>query len=102
MERGKTNMKYLKLFEAKGEHTFTVVTFESGESVSAIYVDDVLLKYGDYYHDKINDWIKGFLEGVRWSGINLEESKFTCGDDKISEDVCDGGIPPQSLSDVPR
>jgi hypothetical protein len=93
-------MKHLKTFEAKGSHIFTVVRFPEGEGVTAIYIDDVLLKYGDYYHDKIDDWIKGFLEGVRWSGINLEERKYTCKDPELNDDVCDGGIPPNSLFDV--
>lgn len=40
-----------------------VVDFSCGEDgVNAIYLDGEIVKYGDYYHDKINDWIAGYLE----------------------------------------
>lgn len=94
-------MKHLKTFEAKGAHIFTVVSFPEGEGVTAIYIDDVLFKYGDYYHDKTDEWILGFIEGVKWAGISLEERKYTCKDTELNDKICDlGGSPPNHLSEV--
>ena len=92
-------MKHLKTFEAKGTHIFTVVKFESGESVTALYIDDNLFKYGDYYHNKIDNWINGFIDGVRWSGVNIEEREYYCDDPELNETICEyGGSPPKILS----
>lgn len=38
-----------------------------GDSVTALYVDDRLRVQGDQYHDKISDWIKGFLAGLKFA-----------------------------------
>jgi hypothetical protein len=35
---------------------YTVVTFNYGEEVKAIYADGILVTYGDYYHDKIDEY----------------------------------------------
>lgn len=52
-------MKYLKTFEAKGTHIITEVDFTGGgDGVHAIYIDGNLHKYGDYYHDKIEEWVE--------------------------------------------
>ena len=94
-------MKHLKTFESVGNHTFTIVHFPEGEGVHAIYIDGVLEKYGDYYHDKIQNWIEGFLSGSRWAGIEFEERKITCKDPELNEEICElGGIPPKHISGV--
>lgn len=94
-------MKYLKTYESVGTHKFTIVHFPEGEGVHAIYVNGKLEKYGDYYHDKIQDWIKGFLDGARWAGINFEETKVTCNDPELNDGICDNGdSPPKYLSDI--
>ena len=96
-------MKHLKTFESLGNHTFTIVNFPQGEGVHAIYIDGVLEKYGDYYHDKIQNWIQGFLDGTRWAGIEFEERKITCKDPELNEKICElGGIPPKHVSSISK
>jgi hypothetical protein len=94
-------MKHLKTFESKSSHEFTIVTFELGEYVKALYIDGVLEFYGDYYHNKITEKISAFIEGVKWAGVSVDVKKINCTDEEINEEVCDmGGIPPKNLEDI--
>jgi hypothetical protein len=94
-------MKHLKAFESKSSHEFTIVTFELGEYVKALYIDGVLEFYGDHYHDQITKKISAFIEGVEWAGVNVDVKKINCTDNDINEEVCDmGGIPPKNLEDI--
>ena len=94
-------MKYLKLFENTKLSKFTIVTFEHGEYVKSLYIDGKLHIYGDYYHNKIDELINGFIDGAKWAGTNIEVDKITCKNRKISEDVCEnGGIPPKYIQEL--
>ena len=43
-----------------------IVDFSGGGEVStALYVNGEYLFGGDYYHDKIDDYVEGFLAGVK-------------------------------------
>jgi hypothetical protein len=33
----------------------------------ALVIDDVIVAKGDYYHDKISDFIDGFIEGIEFA-----------------------------------
>ena len=94
-------MKHIKLFENKS-HIFTEVDFTGGgDGVYALYIDGNLFKYGDYYHNKINEWIEAFTEGARWSGASIEYSTLKCTDESMIEEISElAGIPPGKLSDV--
>ena len=79
---------------------FTIVTFELGEYVKALYIDGVLEFYGDYYHNKISEKISAFIEGVERAGVSVNVRKISCIDEEINEEVCEGGIPPKNLEDI--
>ncbi len=83
-------------------YKFTTVDFTGGsDGVYALYIDGKLFKYGDYYHDKIEIWIKSFIEGVKWTGALVEEENITCTDKEMIEDISEiANIPPHNLSDV--
>lgn len=50
----------------------TTVNFcGNGDGITAIYIDGDLFKYGDYYHDKIDEYITGFVDGLKY--INGED-----------------------------
>lgn len=45
-----------------------VVTFcdeKEGDTVTALYLNGELRREGDYYHNHIDDWVEGFLEGYQ-------------------------------------
>ena len=101
-------MKHLKLFEDRSNKIkVTTVYFVGDDAVHACYVDDDLEFYGDYYHDKIRDKIKGFVLGLKWVKENyvypliVEEDNIKCTDAEMIESVCEyGEMPPKKLSDV--
>lgn len=102
-------MKYLKLFENKSDLVkVTTVDFTGGgDGVYACYIDGELEFYGDYYHDKIEDKISGFILGLKWIKENyvyplkVEEEKITCTDPQMIESISElANIPPKKLSDV--
>ena len=63
-------MKYLKVFESQSLVIYKVDFKGGGDGVDALYINGMLHKYGDYYHDKIGEWIEGFLGGIKYAGIN--------------------------------
>lgn len=80
---------------------FTIVTFSSGEIVKALYINGTLEFCGDYYHDKIQDKIEGFIEGAKWAGTRIETAKIECTNREMNEKVCDGEIsPPKNLQEI--
>jgi len=40
-----------------------------GDGVTAMYINDELYASGDYYNDKIDDWICGFIEGLEYTDV---------------------------------
>jgi len=74
-----------------------------GDGVYAIYINYELYQYGDYYHDKFEDWARGFIDGLKWSGRNIEYEEVYCENDSIIEEVSEmGNRPPENLEDVLR
>lgn len=94
-------MNHLHKFNESKSINFTIVDFTGGgDGVHALYIDDVLYKYGDYYHDKMEIWIEAFIEGVEWSKINITVSKVKCKNEEIIEEISSlGGIPPKKLTE---
>ena len=102
-------MKHLKLFENAGtEITITTVRFDSGEYVLGCYVDGELEFYGDYYHDKIQEKIEGFILGLKWLKENWaypltvkEEDTIYCNNSELNDEICQmAGSPPKKLSEI--
>lgn len=94
-------MNHLKRYNGSSSHVFTIVTFEIGEYVKALYIDGVMEFYGDYYHNKISEKISAFIEGAEWAGANIEVHKIDCNNREINVEVCEmGGIPPKNLEDI--
>jgi hypothetical protein len=67
--------------------------------VTALYIDGKLHTSGDYYHDKIDDWINGFI-----AGLEFAEVKFELDEHHIPGDDClpihqDGEPPPEKWPD---
>lgn len=71
------------------------------DDVHAVYINGELHKHGDYHHDKIKIWIKAFIEGIKYTGIDIEEETITCNNAAISEDICENNTtPPVHLNDL--
>jgi len=96
-------MKHLKKYnENKSSYRLTIVDFTGGgDGVTALYVNGELEKYGDYYHDKIDEWIEGFEAGVKMTGAFVEVEKEECKDADMIEAISElADTPPQSIHDV--
>lgn len=80
----------------------TILTIDTVcDPVKAIYIDDILYKYGDEYHNKISDFIKGFVDGLNISKIQYTINSIDCDDDKWINECCEiGNPPPTNLSDL--
>jgi len=98
-------MKWVKSFEnidlGKGWPVEMVsVDFTGGDDgVYALYINDELHFYGDYYHDKIEIKIDSFVKGAKWAGKNIQYSKFSVEDRELIEDVSMyGNEPPKNLN----
>jgi hypothetical protein len=98
-------MRHLKTFENRqlqgNPVIFTTVRFGDDEPVYALYADGELIKYGDYYHDKIQDWIKGFIAGVKWGDVPTVCYEEVSTNEELIDAVCMMGNPvPEKLSDI--
>jgi hypothetical protein len=50
-----------------------------GDGVTCLYINNMLHMYGDYYHNKIDDWIAGFVAGLNFdrpSTDNIEPENW--------------------------
>ena len=75
-----------------------------GDGVTALYVDGALYKYGDYYHDKIDFWVEGFIDGVCQVKRVFQVKYWELpGVSKLSKKVCEvGHSPPELLKKYPK
>lgn len=74
-----------------------------GDGVLALYVGGNLYKYGDEYHDKIEDYIRGFVDGLKFIlGIAMTYEKITLHQyHPLIDKVCSEGYsPPEKLIDI--
>lgn len=101
-------MKHIKKFEGNLTHQamivnakMTKVDFTGGDDgIYALYIDGELEKYGDYYHHKIENWIEGFIDGVKWSGVNVIYNEIDCDEGWIRRTSEYGQNPPKLLEDA--
>ena len=65
------NLIHFKIYDPDDLGCFGDATSE------VLYDDDVkkIILQGDYYHDKIGDYIKGFLEGLSYARKTFELNK---------------------------
>lgn len=86
----------------KKEIEIIKVDFSGGyDGVTAIYVDGKLHRSGDYYHDKIEDWFDGFVNGLQFAGLKVGAKNCCAQDWNVIRSVSeDGDTPPAELKDV--
>jgi hypothetical protein len=76
----------------------------SGDGVTAMYIDGKLHTYGDYYHNKIDFWVMGFLDGLIYSKKQfiktIHEIEYEDNDELVEQIVELGMIPPKLLTAV--
>jgi hypothetical protein len=86
------------------DKTFELTTVDftnGGDGVHALYINGQMFKYGDDYHDKIEIWIKAFIEGIKWSGVDVIEDTIECKDEEMCNSISgDGDFPPKNIVDV--
>jgi hypothetical protein len=63
-----------------------------GDGITALYNGDALIMEGDYYHDKIDDRIEGFFEGLDHQKVN-----YVRNDVYVSADDFDDCEAPEGL-----
>ena len=80
-----------------------------GDGATALYVDDELHTHGDYYHNKIGDWISGFLDGLEfarnegWCQVVTVENWYVLSESDIDESDLEDLMldPPIQFADLP-
>jgi hypothetical protein len=75
---------------------FTIVVFNwEGDGVTALYVNGKYHIHGDYYHNKIGDWIDGFLAGLKFAKQEFSQETWyvDAGDCKPIWEL--GRVPPK-------
>jgi len=49
-----------------------------GDGVTALYIDGSLQVTGDAYHDKIDEYLEGFTEGLKYGGVDFDFEDVQC------------------------
>jgi hypothetical protein len=94
-------MKHLKKFNESNYVQFTIVTFEMGDWVKALYIDGDLYKSGDEYHHNITVYLDAFIEGVEYAGGEIEVNNIKCTNEVLVRNICENGDSvPNKLSDI--
>lgn len=57
----------------------TIVTY-GDDGVTVLYFDGKEVMRGDYYHDKIDEHINGFIKGVKYQGGKVKQSSVRIDD----------------------
>lgn len=93
--------------------TLTWVRFDpDGDGVDALYINDKLHMYGDYYHNKQFEFQTGFVDGIKyavssgWKAEIVEEKyyyRINFDDDKYEKSIpykvaYNGDSPPKKLN----
>lgn len=87
----------------------TVVKFNpDGDGVTALYLHGKLFKYGDYYHDKIDEWIEGFISGLEYISkenqynisLLINKENFNSIDEDLDEEIMMGEPPKKDLIEI--
>jgi hypothetical protein len=75
------------------------ITFnESGDPLYGLYVDGKYIIGGDYYHDKAEYKIEGFLAGLRYANVQFDYRECICIDDEINQSCADCADIPETLN----
>lgn len=71
-----------------------------GDGMTALYLDGELFRTGDYYHDKIDDWIEGFIAGLEYGEVPVKQKRsYVLESSRWIEDLlCE---PPSHIDDYP-
>jgi hypothetical protein len=69
-------IKKFESFKIDEVLNITIVNIEEGESFAAVYINGDRYKDGDYYHNKISDTTDGFIEGLKYCGVKVEEERI--------------------------
>lgn len=83
-----------------------IVHFDAyGDGVIAIYINDKLYTYGDEYHDRMSNWITGFLDGLKYAEVDFVENRLEVCYAKhntrfLKKIVEQGQSPPDDLKDI--
>lgn len=80
----------------------TIVTFNpTGDTVEALYIDNELLHYGDEYHNQINTFLKGFIEGLKHCEFNFTLEKIKCYNEELNYNIWElADTPPKNITFV--
>ena len=70
-----------------------------GDGTTILYVDGKLEMYGDYYHDKIDDKINGFAQGLEHMGEEISIEILNVEDHPIADE---GWVddPPKTIEEL--
>lgn len=80
---------------------FTVVKFNyEGDGVTALYIDGKLHTHGDYYHNKIDEWIDGFLAGIKHLNWPMQQETHYIPGEKCEPIWENGESPPEQWPDA--
>ena len=67
----------------------------------ALYIDGELYKHGDDYHDDIHAYINAFLDGIEYTGVEVDRNTLYITDREVSESVINADeFPPNKLSEL--
>jgi hypothetical protein len=83
-------------------YTLTQVTFDcSGDGITALYINGEWFTQGDYYHDKISDYIAGLVGGLEFARGEGWCAKVEMESIDIEQSVEEGEVP-KTLEEVKR
>ncbi len=83
-----------------GKAKVNVVSFNpEGDGVTALYINGKYHSHGDYYHDKIDHWINGFIAGLTHAGVSVERMEDSIPGDKSEAIWQDANEPPKNWPD---
>lgn len=82
-------------------YSFKIVRFNpEGDGVTALYMNDKLYTHGDYYHNKIDTWIDGFIDGIKLNNEVVIEYYSLGEESRLCKRVINGDSPPEYFKKI--
>lgn len=85
------------------EHVTTVhvIKFSWGDPVEAIYINDILVYYNDFYHGDPKEFINGISTFAATTSVNINLIYGDCTNTAMCENITNyGGSPPKTISEL--
>ena len=73
-------MRFIPKFRLQRNYrmSYRIINYNpDGDGITVLYLDGELVTFGDYYHDKIDNYLEGYFDALELDQPNHESIKYS-------------------------